>query len=107
MATHPSIFVSEIPWTAEPGRLQSMGLQRVGYNLVTKSPLPFIRGVEESISVAILFILSVLLLFSLKSFLKVKVLFAQSCLTLCHLMDCNPPGSFVQATGVVCISFPT
>ena len=25
----------EIPWTEEPGRLQSMGSQRVGYNLVT------------------------------------------------------------------------
>ena len=31
MATHSSILASEIPWTEEPGRLQSMGLQRVGY----------------------------------------------------------------------------
>ena len=30
MATHSSILVWEIPWTKEPGRLQSMGLQRVG-----------------------------------------------------------------------------
>ena len=28
MATHSSIFVWEIPWTEEPGRLQSMGLQK-------------------------------------------------------------------------------
>ena len=27
MATHPSILAWEIPWTEEPGRLQSMGLQ--------------------------------------------------------------------------------
>ena len=27
MATHSSIFTWEIPWTEEPGRLQSMGLQ--------------------------------------------------------------------------------
>ena len=27
MATHPSIFAWEIPWTEEPGRLQSMGSQ--------------------------------------------------------------------------------
>ena len=27
-ATHPSILAWRIPWTEEPGRLQSMGLQR-------------------------------------------------------------------------------
>ena len=29
MATHSSIIAWEIPWTEEPGRLQSMVLQRV------------------------------------------------------------------------------
>ena len=29
MATHPSFFAWRIPWTEEPGRLQSMRLQRV------------------------------------------------------------------------------
>ena len=29
MATHSSILAWKIPWTEEPGRLQSMGLQRV------------------------------------------------------------------------------
>ena len=28
MATHSSIFAWNISWTEEPGRLQSMGLQR-------------------------------------------------------------------------------
>ena len=32
MATHSSIITREIPWTEEPGRLQSIGLQRVGHN---------------------------------------------------------------------------
>ena len=32
MATHPSIVAWRIPWTEEPGALQSMVLQRVGYN---------------------------------------------------------------------------
>ena len=32
MATHASILVWKIPWTEEPGRLQYMGLQRVGHN---------------------------------------------------------------------------
>ena len=32
MATHSSILAWRIPWTEEPGRLQSMGSQRVGYD---------------------------------------------------------------------------
>ena len=32
MATHSSILVWRIPWTEEPGGLQSMGSQRVRYN---------------------------------------------------------------------------
>ena len=34
-ATHSSILAWKIPWTEEPGRLQSMGLQRVGHNWAT------------------------------------------------------------------------
>ena len=30
-AIHPSTIAWKIPWTEEPGRLQSMGLQRVGH----------------------------------------------------------------------------
>ena len=30
-ATHPSILAWEIPWTEEPGGLQSMGSKRVGH----------------------------------------------------------------------------
>ena len=32
MATHSSILAWRIPWTEEPGRLQFMGLQRVGHD---------------------------------------------------------------------------
>ena len=35
MATHSSILAWKIPWTGEPGRLQSMGSQRVGHDLAT------------------------------------------------------------------------
>ena len=31
-AIHSSILAWRIPWTEKPGRLQSMGLQRVGHN---------------------------------------------------------------------------
>ena len=33
MATHSSILAWKIPWTEEPGGLQSMGSQRVGTTL--------------------------------------------------------------------------
>ena len=32
MAPHSSTLAWKIPWTEEPGRLQSMGSQRVGHN---------------------------------------------------------------------------
>ena len=32
MAIHSSTLAWKIPWTEEPGRLQSMGSQRVGHN---------------------------------------------------------------------------
>ena len=31
-ATHSSILAWKIPWTEEPGRLQSMGSQRIGHD---------------------------------------------------------------------------
>ena len=36
IATHSSTLAWEIPWTEEPGRLQSMELQRVKHDLVIK-----------------------------------------------------------------------
>ena len=36
MATHCSILARIIPWTGEPGGLQSMGSQRVGHDLATE-----------------------------------------------------------------------
>ena len=32
MATHSSILAWRIPWTEEPGRLQTVRLQRVGHD---------------------------------------------------------------------------
>ena len=32
VATHSSILAGMMPWTEEPGGLQSMGSQRVGHN---------------------------------------------------------------------------
>ena len=39
MAIHSSTLAWKIPWTEEPGRLQSMGSQRVGHNWATSLSL--------------------------------------------------------------------
>ena len=36
MVTHSNIVAWKIPWTVEPGWLQSMGLQRVSQDWVTE-----------------------------------------------------------------------
>ena len=36
MATHSSILAWRIPWTEEPGELQSIGLQRVRDDIASK-----------------------------------------------------------------------
>ena len=37
MATHSSIFAGKIPWTEEPGGLQSVGPQRAGHDQATEN----------------------------------------------------------------------
>ena len=39
METHTSILGWEIPWTEEPGGLQSVGSQRVRHNSVTNTAI--------------------------------------------------------------------
>ena len=39
MAIHSSTIAWKIPWTEEPGRLQSMGPQRVGHDRATSLSL--------------------------------------------------------------------
>ena len=62
MATHSSILAWRIPWTGEPGGLQSRGSQRVGHDWVANTQTHVVSSV------------------------------AQSCLTLCNPMDCSMPG---------------
>ena len=48
MATHSSTITWKIPWTEEPGRLQSIGSQRVGHDLATSLSLsPYTRHCSE------------------------------------------------------------
>ena len=47
IATHSSILAGRVPWTEEPGGLQSTGLQRVGPDFVTKQQNYKVPNSEE------------------------------------------------------------
>ena len=44
IATHSSTFDWKIPWTEEPGRLQSMGSQRAGHDWATEGGGPVVNN---------------------------------------------------------------
>ena len=51
MTTHSNILVQRIPWTEEPDRLQSMGLQKVGHDWATNTFTSTLMKWSESHSV--------------------------------------------------------
>ena len=69
MGTHSSVPAWRIPWTEEPGRLQSMGLQIVRHNWATNTFTSLSAYIHLSIS-------------------SVPQLYP----TLCDPMDCSTPG---------------
>ena len=83
-ATHSSILAWEIPWTEKPGRVQSMGSQRVGHDWTTNIHTSHAAAAKS----------------------------LQSCPTLRDPIDGSPPGSpvpgILQARTLewVAISFP-
>ena len=48
MATHSRILAWKIPWTEEPGGLQSMGPQRVGHDVSGMCVLPYSIFIGDS-----------------------------------------------------------
>ena len=55
LATHSSILAWEIPWTEEPGGLQSMGSQRVGHDLVTTTTTTELINSNEALCFKVTF----------------------------------------------------
>ena len=51
MATHSSILAWEVSWTEEPGKLQSMGLQRVRHDLVTQKQHKSVINLDNPCSI--------------------------------------------------------
>ena len=78
MAIHFSILAWRIPWTEEPGRLQSIGLQRVEHDWAT-TIFTFTKCIR------------LLLIAVAAAAAAAKSL--QSCPTLCDPIDGSPPGS--------------
>ena len=58
MATHSSTLAWKIPWTEEPGMLQSMGSQRVGHDWATSHTSLTQLGVTRSLQLFLLWRLS-------------------------------------------------
>ena len=87
MATHSSILVWEIPWTGEPGQLQSMGLQSRTQLMWLSMHAQLIYNVlltstgQQSDSVI---------------HMCVHARSLQLYPTLCHPMECSPPDSSVH-----------
>ena len=50
MAPHSSTLACKIPWTEEPGRLQSMGSLRVGHNWATSFSLFTFHALEKEMA---------------------------------------------------------
>ena len=48
MATHSSILIWRIPWTEEPGGLQSIGLQRVRHDKCLSMPITPLKSSDSS-----------------------------------------------------------
>ena len=113
MATHSSILAWRIPWSVEPGGLQSMGLRRLQNDWAANTFAHF-HGRQVRISRSRIQVqgglfpnpLFLTLYYALNGNpsaidqwlpnVKVKMLVAQSCPTLCDPMDCSPLGSSVH-----------
>ena len=114
MATHSSVLAWRIPGMAEPGGLPYMGSHRVGHDGSDLAAAAAAAAVKLSIDdfalpnphphphphtytkyKIVLFLLTLHCYFNLL-IIKVKMLLAQSCLTLHDTMDCSPPGSSVH-----------
>ena len=92
IATHSSILAWRIPWTEEPGGLQSTGSHRVGHDWATSHTHAH----------------CVLKWWPVHTFAAASAKLLQSCPTLCNPIDNSPPGSPVpgilqsRTTGVGC-----
>ena len=98
MVTHFSILSWRILWTEEPGRLQSIGSQRVWRNLATTAKTNRYKQVKQVTRTRVWKEWSCCFVQGSpwRQVGKRKWQLLQSCLTLHHPMGCSPPGSSVH-----------
>ena len=102
MAIYSSTIAWKIPWTEEPGRLQSMGLQRVGHDRATLLSLFKKQQLEPDMEqqtgskLRKEFVEDVYCHPAYLTYIHSESEVAQSCPTLCEPMDCSLPGSSVH-----------
>ena len=94
MATHSSILAWKIPWMEEPGRLQSMGLQRVGHNWATSLHFTLYIYTYTHTHYILLSFHPLMGTCGVSiSILSTMCAQLESCPAQCHPMACSPPGS--------------
>ena len=108
MATHSSTLAWKIPWTEEPGRLQSMGSKTVGHDWATSLSLSCIgEGNGHPLQCSCLEnprdgepdglpSMGSHRVKQLSSGSSMLFSVAKLCQTLCNPMDCSLPGSSVH-----------
>jgi len=94
MATHSSILAWRIPWTEEPGKLQSIRSQRVGHKWATNTPL------KKKTWIALCLLMLTCNIYNIHKCMRFIIYISsvqfssvtQSCLTLCNPMNHSTPG---------------
>ena len=92
MAAHSNMLAWRIPWTEEPGKLQSMGSQRVGHDWETSTTI-IITTTTKTMKHQHWILCLILFPVSLAC---VRAKSYQSCPALCDPMDYSLPGSSVH-----------
>ena len=89
MATHSGILAWRIPWTEEPGWIQSVGSLRVRHDWTTKHSRALSGRRADRWGASDLHFFG-------KPFMKEESEVAQSCLTVCVPVECSLPGSTIH-----------
>ena len=94
MAIHSSTLAWKIPWIEEPGRLQSMGSQRVGHEWANSLPIFYTVTINfYNLCMRKTILLKYVYIFSWFDLSVSQFsLVSQSCATLCDTMYFSTPG---------------
>ena len=103
MATHSSTLAWQIPWTEEPGRLQSMGLSSLLQHHSSKASIPWRSAFFKAQFSHPSMTTGKTIALTIRTFVGIAAAAAaaqllQSCPTLCNPTDGSPPGTPVPGT---------